>query len=782
MQKIAVIFLIILQCLQVAAWTIIVPEKAEPSTMYAAEELQEFLEKSLKRSIKICRETENVSGRKIYVGSTLFARSSGVDTAKYGKEESLIKKLGEHLLICGGAPRGTLYGVYEFLERFVSVSWLDWQTTIIPQYKELPLPEKISLRFTPSFSRRGIFVLNASTRGGQFFEQNLNFRSRMRENVFWQENISEKEKAVRGIDTVFGRPAPLNTLYYYIREWPREGVEKSLSLDKSGKRLRPVGFYGPGHVCFSDSGARKRFSEQLKGYIARDRKENPGSFPAFYNLSINDTANGYCVCKGCTALTKKYGAHSGAMLDFVNHVAKEAAKIYPDIKIQTSAYLFTEKPPVGIKPLKNVYVRMSPIDTLLGGRTQTMLSIEHPANKQVKEMIQKWSRLGTIHIWNYWVNFGRYYSNACIVNVETICKNLQFYKKHGADYIFSECEFPDTASFHPLRVYVGYQMQRDISQQPDALLDKFFNGYYGPAAKTMRKLYDYICTRQKEHANLSVRGVEQLNYADRDFFRNSERFLAEAEKLAGTDKNLLLHIAFERIPLDCARLALRDNWSPEKNLPPRQAVLNRLTENWPRSIRYWHGENKISRAELRTIRTRLAEFADLKFGAKYPLPDGMDKRRVIEITSEKFRVLPELVKYSLKLVDDKDSCTGKALKLGKHPLKNAHARRFECGIRSRFLKKDLLKFSKPVKKDEKYHLYHLGRFTATPQTLLWLHWTWAMQHDLSPVYRQGKENTYDIYVSLKFCGPAYSPESKQENAFFMDRILLVLSSNQQVKK
>ena len=160
----------------------------------------------------------------------------------------------------------------------------------------------------------------------------------------------------------------------------------------------------------------------------------------------------------------------------------------------------------------------------------------------------------------------------------------------------------------------------------------------------------------------------------------------------------------------------------------------------------------------------------------------MDKRRVIEITSEKFRILPELVKYSLKLVDDKDSCTGKALKLGKHPLKNAHARRFECGIRSRFLKKDLLKFSKPVKKDEKYHLYHLGRFTATPQTLLWLHWTWAMQHDLSPVYRQGKENTYDIYVSLKFCGPAYSPESKQENAFFMDRILLVLSSNQQVKK
>ena len=103
MQKIAVIFLIILQCLQVAAWTIIVPEKAEPSTMYAAEELQEFLEKSLKRSIKICRETESVSGRKIYVGNTLFARSSGVDTAKYGNEESLIKKNGGHLLICGGS-------------------------------------------------------------------------------------------------------------------------------------------------------------------------------------------------------------------------------------------------------------------------------------------------------------------------------------------------------------------------------------------------------------------------------------------------------------------------------------------------------------------------------------------------------------------------------------------------------------------------------------------------------------------------------------------------------
>ena len=84
MQKFAVIFLILLQCLQVAAWTIIVPEKAEPSTMYAAEELQVFLEKSLKRSIKICRETENVSGRgsSLYCGMIVVCQSSQLTDTK----------------------------------------------------------------------------------------------------------------------------------------------------------------------------------------------------------------------------------------------------------------------------------------------------------------------------------------------------------------------------------------------------------------------------------------------------------------------------------------------------------------------------------------------------------------------------------------------------------------------------------------------------------------------------------------------------------------------------
>ena len=778
MLKTTILFFVLMLGASVSAHTIIVPEKAPSSTLYAAEELKGILSRSLKRPIRICRESEKVTGRKIYVGNTLAARRAGVDSSESADEESLIRKENENIFICGRTPRGTLYGVYEFLERFVSVCHLDYRTTIIPKFKELPLPGKIDLRIKPSFSRRGIFVLNASARGKEFFQQNLKFRSRMRENVFWQEKIPQKEKERLGIDTVFGSPAPLNTLYYYIREWPETGIENALSLDKSGKRLRPVGFYGPGHVCFSDAAARRRFSEQLKNYIARDRKNNPKSFPAFYNISINDTAKGYCVCEGCAALTKKYGAHSGAMLDFVNHIAEEAAKVYPDVKIQTSAYLFTEEPPAGIKPLKNVFVRVSPIDTLLGGRTKTMLPMTHDSNKEVRKMIQKWSSLGTIHVWNYWVNFGRYYANAGIVNVPAICQNLRFYKEHGADYIFSECEFPDTSSFHPLRVYMGYQMQRDVFQDSGTLLNKFFSGYYGPAAKPMRKLYDHILLRQKEHANLSVRGVEQLTYLDKDFFRTAERLLAEAEKLVRSDKNLLLHIAFERVPLDCARLALRDTWSSEKNLPPRQRVLARLTENWPRSIRYWTGAEKIDQS----VKTRLAEFSELKFGAKYPLPAGINGRRVIEITSEKFRILPELVKYGLSLADDKDSCTGKALKLGRHPLKNAHTRRFECGIRSRFLKKDLLKFNKPVKKDEKYHFYHLGRFTVTPQTLLWLHWTWSMQHDLSSVYRQGNDNTYDIYVSLKFCGPAYSPGSKQENAFFMDRILLVAAPAKQVQK
>ena len=767
MRKTVCVFILLTAAMFCRAVTVVIPEKARPSTVYAAEELAEHLGKALKQKVGIVRENEKVSGQRIYLGNTAFARRQGIDFSKFGMEESLIRSCGEDILIGGGEPRGTLYGAYEFLERFVGVTWLTPFVTTIPELKELKIPPTTDLRIQPSFRYRAVFV-TTYTWMNEFGRANIRFRVRMRENIHWQEmaRLTPEEKARWGITPVLGRPAPLNTFYHYIKFWPKTGMEDALSLDAAGKRLRPKNIYGPGHVCFSSLKARKMFAKQMKEFIAKDREEFKEFPPLFYNLSINDTPEGMCVCPDCKALTEKYQAASGAMLEFVNYVAREIEKVYPDVRIQTSAYYFTEKPPVGIVPHKNVVVRVTPIDAYLKGKCKTMFPMEHPANKTCADNIRKWSELGPIQIWNYFVNYADDASNSGVVNVETIYKNLKFFKKCGADYVFSECEFPDSSSFHTLRQYVGYQMKRDCTQELDVLLDKYFSGCYGPAAVPMRKLYDLLAEKMRNTAPCVFSNQNRPKYLDRDFFRTAEKLLAEAEKLACGNSLYLAGITRERVPLDLARSAISEHWEPEEHLPARAAVLDRLAKNRTADP-YWKHR---TRAKINAGKKRRKT---VKFGAKYPLPEEFKGKTLFDITWREFTV--DITRHcGLKLVDDKEACGGKAMCLEKSPRrKDLHRGNFVSGIRSRYLLKDLLVFNQKTFTDEKYHLYHYGRITLTPLCLLWAHWSWYIQQNLDPYYREDGDNVFDVYVSIKLQGPAYSENSKKENAVFIDRILLV---------
>ena len=76
--------------------SVIVPVNADPETLYASKELQEHLSKALKKEIKISKENTSLSGRKIYLGNTAFAKKSGIDSKRLEKEVSRIKIFVRH--------------------------------------------------------------------------------------------------------------------------------------------------------------------------------------------------------------------------------------------------------------------------------------------------------------------------------------------------------------------------------------------------------------------------------------------------------------------------------------------------------------------------------------------------------------------------------------------------------------------------------------------------------------------------------------------------------------
>lgn len=752
----------------VSAFTVIVPEKADSVTMNAAKELQYHLGKVLNKTIPSAVEGRSAGGRKIYLGNTRYARKNGIDFSKYQMEESLIRSYGKDIVIGGGRPRGTLYGAYEFLERFAGIVWLDPFTTTIPRKKTLDLPEKINLRFAPSFRFRGVYSVTNTNLDKKTALAYLRFRSRMRENIFWAEKLKPEEIAQWGVTPVLGSPAPLNTLYFYTREWPDKGFDECFSLDKSGKRLRPLSKRGPGHICFSSVKARQKFAEQMKQYIAADRKKYPEFPPVLYNLSINDCDTGNCVCEGCRALTRKYGASSGAMLEFVNFVYDEVRKTYPDVKIQTSAYYFTAKAPEGICPRENVFIRFSPIDVTFRGECYTMKSLEDPLNRSSLEEMKRWSRISKLQIWSYWVNYGNHISNGGIVNAETIWKNIRLFKQHNANYIFSEAETPHLTSFHSLRLFIGYQMKKNAGQSFETLMNKFFCGYYGKAAQPMRRLYDYIALRQKEHPHLSIRAASQLAYLDRNFFKTTARFLSEAEKLAGKDRELLERILLEKNVIDLARLDIRDDWKAEPGLPPAEIVSKRVAENTVITTRRFFGKRSSF-----FINDVAFVTSQVKRGTVLPVPENVKKEDVYDLTVSLFSGLRDQKRYGIQKEKDPDSVTGEALVLRKAGKPYPHLREFTSGVQSRSLKKSLIKRKFTGFGDEKYHFYHLGRVNLTHQSLLWLHQSWRIQQNLDRFFRAGRSNIYDIYLSVKLEGPEYSPGSKKENAMFLDRILLI---------
>ena len=117
MKKLLLYLGVLILCTGSASPVIVYSPAATAAEKTAVQELAEHLKKITGKSVRCVKEGEKFkSSRPVYVGHTRFA-SSRVDLKNFGPEESLIRSYGKKLMITGGRPRGTLYGVYEFLER-----------------------------------------------------------------------------------------------------------------------------------------------------------------------------------------------------------------------------------------------------------------------------------------------------------------------------------------------------------------------------------------------------------------------------------------------------------------------------------------------------------------------------------------------------------------------------------------------------------------------------------------------------------------------------------------
>ena len=102
-----------------STYVIILPANPIPAEHYAANELAEYIAKASGAQLPGLEAAEAVAGVPV-----ILLRYN----PEYRSKEWSIDIGAAKIMISGGRTRGLLYGVYDFLERFAGVRWIEENT------------------------------------------------------------------------------------------------------------------------------------------------------------------------------------------------------------------------------------------------------------------------------------------------------------------------------------------------------------------------------------------------------------------------------------------------------------------------------------------------------------------------------------------------------------------------------------------------------------------------------------------------------------------------------
>ena len=723
-------------------------DAAEPEKK-AIQELTQHIKAASGVNIPVKTENSKFSGPAIYIGQTAFARKYGILFQNYGKEEWLIKVIGKDIVIGGGRPRGTIYGVWEFLERRAGIMWLDEKFTYLPELNEITVPDNFELKGKPAFAIRCIYAYHRNPQKARRL-----FMARNRQNLFHGESGLGYLKAW-GIYKILGSPRECHTYYNYTKDWGPEN-ENCFSLSKSGKRLRAVNPSGPGQVCLTNPKTRKLFAAELRGFIEADRAgSKDGNYPWIYDISANDN-NSKCVCPKCLAAAKKYGSYSGLVLEFTNAIADSIAGDYPDVKVQMFAYMFAQEVPENIKARPNVIVRLAQLGSEWAGAVRDSLRpLSHPNNEVCRQQVLGWSKIASLAIWDYWIMYLKdTEASSC---TPAIVSNLRFYHDKNVISILIESEKPLDTCFYALRIWLGFRFMNNPDLDAATEIDRFMKVYYGPAAPFMKEFLKYLEKRNAEiKKRLTDLPVQRRTDLDDAFFIKADKLFAAAEAAVAGKPDYLRRIAKERVVIDRVRLLRKSELKPFDTKPE----IERLKKNYFTACEDYlsPGKNKL----------QFQNFLE-SLTIDIPPPEKFKNANIaFDITWGRLRSCTR----QAKIIKIPDAAGGKAIVLKK--FKDTGDLHYGFYDVSNKKQKYTIKLKrKSLPQDEKFHFYKIGRVNLPPKSYVWAHPTWYIQNKLNEFYKPNGNNNYEIFVSLKVQGPAYVTGSKKENAVMMDRILLV---------
>ena len=479
---------------------IITPEKATQSVLYAAEELKTYLKKISGADLQIMSSApENTGKTLIYIGYDEVLRSKGLNIsgldhdgfkivsgdrwlALFGRDYNgklmagmshpfrLEQSYSEKFKINRYGETGTLFAVYNFLEKFCGIRWYmpGDLGEVAPTQKTLEIPANIDIMVMPDFKYRFLYSCD--------FPQDD-------DSVLWYRRAG------------FGASCPVNIQHSFhaLKKYRTTHPEYFALIN--GQRDFNISCAGNGNLCLSNPDVLKCFINEAKEFF----NKNPEQY--IFPVMPNDSFTRICECAECQKQINEKGGAKGQFSDyvwnFVNEVAKEVKKSHPDKFIGCCVYGAYKTPPDKLEKLSaNVVVMIC----------KTRSEYGNPENKKYyNELIENWMKKikpGNMYFWEYYnaIYSSPYLRNIPIVFPHIIAEDLKNLKgKSNGEFVEAQTftRGIDTRTgkagflgLNHINWYVTAKLMWNADADVDLLLEEYYSKFYGPAKDEMRKFWE----------------------------------------------------------------------------------------------------------------------------------------------------------------------------------------------------------------------------------------------------------------------------------------------------
>lgn len=506
-----------------AEYRIVVPKEASPAQNYAAGELRKYLEKLT--GVRLAVETlgEKLPEKGIFIRTT----------DRWGTDGFRLVVKPPHVAIEGDAKHGSIYGVYELIERFGGCGWFSSTTETVPALEKLELPADLDDVQKPAFVCRDTCWFDAI--------RNLDFAAKMR---LTGPHFRSDEKLGGQVVSFDGKFFSSHSFRHLV---PSEEFFK----DHPEYFCERNGFREPYQPCLANPEVRRIAKERLLAHIAE-------KYPKIRYFTVSQNDNGYyCTCAKCKALDDREGTPAASILDFVNEMADAVREKYPDVILHTLAYMYSVKAPKTMTARDNVMVVLCSDQC---DHSRPMVGNRNNDNRQLVRELANWQRIAKwIEIWDYNANFVCYMLGH--PNLRSMQANLSFYRSQGVTHVYHEgAKEGPHMDLAEMRTWLLGKLFWNPDQPLGPLIDRFCRGYFGAAApyakKYVERMHSYTLADAWDEARrpLHMWGNIPAELVPAAFYDEAARLWMQAAEAVKDDPVRAANVRFASIPADWCRV------------------------------------------------------------------------------------------------------------------------------------------------------------------------------------------------------------------------------------